>query len=256
MDSSITYEQPLNEQMRICLRLEHLFNQLKDHIGDTTTSGSRIAMSALLKTLNVIDRPDLKSKLNQMLTQQATTLAQLEHADNVDSTKLSTVLAKLDRLIDALHKTEHKIGHRLRGNAFLNQIRAQLNNPAGPNNFSAPAFALWLRQPSEVRTRDLSIWASEFEQLGTTVQTLLHLTRDSSPSQTRLAKSGFYQQALDPSLPCQMIRVTVPMAKSTYPEISVGKHRLVIRFLQPHYLGEQASQLNEPLTFELSCCRA
>ncbi|WP_280123488.1 cell division protein ZapD [Coxiella endosymbiont of Ornithodoros amblus] len=68
--TTITYEQPLNEPMRICLRLEHLFRQLHEHISEPALAASHLAMLALLKALNVIDRPDLKTKLTQTLTQQ------------------------------------------------------------------------------------------------------------------------------------------------------------------------------------------
>ncbi len=63
----IVFEQPLNEQMRICLRLEQLFKQLKESMSQSSISASKIALTALLKIISVVDRPDLKSKLTQTM---------------------------------------------------------------------------------------------------------------------------------------------------------------------------------------------
>src|SRR6056297_3297642 len=104
----ITYEQPLNEHIRLCLRLEHLFERCREHIADKTASGSRIAITALLKVLNVVDRPDLKTKLSQVLSQQVGSLAQLEQSPRVDAYKLQQALTHLDQLLKTLHQTKTK----------------------------------------------------------------------------------------------------------------------------------------------------
>jgi cell division protein ZapD len=252
----ITYEQPLNEPIRICLRLEHLFQQLHDHLKKSTTADSHLAMIALLKTLNVIDRPDLKPKLTQTLTQQATALAQLEHSPQVDANKLRDLLARLDKLIEHLHQTHGKIGEDLRQNLFLNQIRLHLHNPAGPCNFNTPGYSLWLHQAPEKRISDLQRWTSAFDQLQSVVSTILFITRDCASSQQTTAQQGLYQQTLDANLPCQLIRVKVPTTTHLYPEISAGIHRLVIRFLPLD--TQRASPIPptaENVNFVLSCCR-
>ena len=252
----IVYEQPFNEHMRIYLRLEHLFKQLHEKIPQPSTIGSRAAMLALLKILTVSDRPDLKPKLTQSIAQQATMLAQLEQFDQVDPTKLKTVLEKLDHSIDYLHRLHGKIGNSLRNNPFLNQIRLHLNHPAGPCDFSTPAYALWLKQSPEKRTHHLQQWASELSDLGSIVQTILQLTRTSASGQKIAAHKGFYHQSLDPGLPYQMVRVSLPTHLNIYPEISTGKHRLTIRFLllDPDHL-DQTQQLSDNLLFQLTCCR-
>jgi cell division protein ZapD len=59
----VIYEQPVNEHVRVCLRLEQLFNQTLHWMRGTSAWDSRAAISALLEILNVLDRPDLKAKL-------------------------------------------------------------------------------------------------------------------------------------------------------------------------------------------------
>src|SRR3990167_2925247 len=159
MTSFITYEQPLNENVRLCLRLEHLFNQIHYYLKFDSPNNSRLALETLLKTVDVSDRPELKSKLIQSLNQQAAALAQLEQFPAVDREKLHSILHKLDCLTDALHRSGHvKIGEALRQNVFLKQIRFQINNPAGACDFNSPAYSLWLHLPDERRRADLLHW--------------------------------------------------------------------------------------------------
>ncbi len=253
---TITYEQPLKEHMRICLRLEHLFTQLKNHMMDPGIDSSKMSLAAILKTLDVINRPDLKSKLTQCLTQHATTLAQLEQFSQVDPERLKEILGKLDQLIASLHNNHNRIGERLNNNVFLKQLRLNLGNPGGTCAFANPAYALWLRKSGTERLKDLQIWAEEFKELSDIVDIILNLTRKSTPSQTIIAEDGFYHQKLNPALPCEMIRVNVSTTLGVFPEFSVGRHRLTIRFLIPNYQDNgHPNQLHEDIEFELSCCR-
>lgn len=254
-DDIIIYEQPLNEHIRVCLRLEHLFEQVLIHIDNTNEWASRTAILTLLETVNVIDRPDLKAKLTKALTQHAATLTQLEVLPQVDNLKLKTILADLDKLIDQLYATQGKIGQNLRSNEFLNTIRQHLYNPGGAVNFSNPALQLWLQKPSVNRISDLKIWFKEFDLIRDVVNILLQLTRQSSLPSEKYADKGFYQQALDPRALCEMVRVAVSMDANLYPEISVGRHRLSVRFLEPncHDIG-RSKQCDYNIKFKLTCC--
>lgn len=253
--NTITYEQPLNETIRICLRLEYLFNELYEHLHSPTTATSQIAINALLKIINVTDRPDLKTKLSSILHQQATSLAQLEQFPQVDHTKLANTLHELDRLIDALHHAPGKFGESLRLNAFLNQVRLQLNNPSGICEFSAPAYTLWLNQPSKQRIHDLKQWSHPFGLLHEIVSTLLHISRDSAGNQRLESEKDFYQQSLNPNLPCQLLRITIPAEYNIYPEMSVGKHRIAIRFKHLDPQSQGLTELQHHIQFWLACCR-
>jgi len=253
--TSITYELPLNDPMRICLRLEHLFKQLKYFTSKTEPSSSRSAILALVRILNVIDRPDLKSKLTQTLTQHATMLNQLRQSNHVDQQRLQQLLNNLNQQVDHLHQLQHKMGERLRKNEFLNQIRLRLNNPAGVCEHSSPMLELWLRCPAENRQRDLHAFSHEFENLHDIADIILTITRQCTPSKTVLAEKGYYQQTLEANAPCELIRVSVPTELGVYPEISAGKHRVIVRFLQAHFLSGSPQQATSHFQFQLSCCK-
>ncbi len=258
-DKTITFEQPLNEHIRVCLRLEHLFNYLHHNLQDQSSWGSRSVMTTLLEILNVIDRPDLKTKLAKALANHAVALNHLERSPQVNIQKLNEVLEELDTLIDSLHATQGKIGHALRENEFIKTIRQHSTNPGGACNFSTPTYYLWLEQPPQQRQLDLGVWLAELDQLHRIVQLLLQLTRNGSNSVWHVAEQGFYQQALDTKIDCQMIRVTIPQHPENhpqvYPEISVGRHRLSIYFHIPDFQDFSRSQKTPGnIEFKLTCC--
>jgi cell division protein ZapD len=246
----VIFEQPLNEHLRICLRLEQLSLQLQEYLDNQSTRGSEIALITLLRLVDVMDRPDLKSKLMQMLTQYATSLGQLERFPQVDSERLKAILKHLDRLTHQLNHLPGRIGEPLRTNDFLNQLRPQLANPGGIFLHHVPTFTLWLEQPYELRSRELSQWANALQPLPEIAHLVVDLVRSSAIPQTVTTENGFYHQSLD----CQLIRVAVPVRLGIYAEISASPKRVSIRFVKPNYLtGERPHQIAHPITFQLSC---
>jgi len=252
-DAKITFEQPLNEYIRICLRVEHLLHRVEASILGESAAESCTALEAILEILNVIDRPDLKSKITKALSQHAGVLTQLEQKMDVDHQKLQEILLELDQLVDSLYNLPDKIGQQLRTNTFLNTIRQYMANPGGASPFATPAYYLWLQQPANARIRDLLTWFADFEQLKAAVKLLLQLTRGSTRSEVLIAEHGFYQRSLDPRLTYHLVRVAVPSHLRVYPEISMGRHRLIVRFLELNVNDRGVQRLGD-VEFELTCC--
>src|SRR3990167_8780482 len=142
-NTMIVYELPLNDAIRICLRLENLFHQFDKTVSATTPLLTRNAMNAVLKILDVTDRPDIKSKLSQTLTQYTNTCSELIHSPQIDVKRLQTTLQKLENLNQYLHTHHTRIGENLRQNDFLYQIRSNLVNPGGVCDYRLPAYMLW-----------------------------------------------------------------------------------------------------------------
>lgn len=255
-DTLITFEHPVNEQVRLYLRLEHLFNELQKNLYKDDANAHKQALAGLLKIINVVDRPDLKSKLVQILTLNSTNLSQLKLAPEVNNTMLEEILAKLDQHITYLHNHKGKLGDTLRKNEFLSQIRLHLSNPAGLCENTLPPLRLWLSKPAEQRQHDLEQWCKPFNNLLNAISLLLKLIRQSTQTITAIAHQGFYQQQQDSSLPCELLRISVPASLNVFPEFSANKHRIIIRFLQPDlYGGRKPAQIKEDVEFYLRCCR-
>ncbi|MCX7121975.1 MAG: cell division protein ZapD [Gammaproteobacteria bacterium] len=252
----IIYEMPLNDAIRICLRLENLFQQFEKTAACTSLLNTKSAMNALLKILEVTDRPDIKSKLSQTLTQYATAWGQLVRSKQVDPQRLQSTLKKLDSLNHYLHTHHARIGEPLRQNDFLHQIRSNLANPGGACDYRLPAYMLWQNKAAGEKSKDLSLWIENFKPLLDITETLLQLTRESTPLQPAIAENGFHLQTLNPTTPCHLVRVALPSTTNLYPEFSAGKHRLSIHFSSPSYFGNgKPTQTQDAIPFQLACCK-
>lgn len=254
--NSIIFEQPLNEQVRTCLRIEHLTEQFNLSEPSISQWQTRDAMAALLKILCIVDRPDLKPKLTQALSQHATALSALETVPHVHTEKLSAVLDELDCTIDAMHAYQGKFGDSLRKNDFLNHIRMHINNPAGACDYATPDYSLWLKLPIETRNQHLREWFKELKLLIDVVNLHLRITRSSTPFKEVKAENGFFHKTLDASAPNLLLRIRVDHRYNCYPETSVGKHRIAIRFVEVNdFINGQSKQIGTDMAFAFACCK-
>ncbi len=249
----IIFEQPINEHIRVCLRLEHLFDQMFHWLHGTSSWDSRAALAALLEILNVLDRPDLKAKLVKELTRYSSLLSRFNETPHIDRTKLAAVLEDIEQTIHHLHNMQGRIAQHLRDNDFLISVRQHLLNPGGGCSFDVPIYHFWLQQPPSERIGQLTHWLGSLKIIHTAVSLALRLIRQSSAPQLHVAHAGFYQSALDSAASIQLIRVIVPYGAGVYPEISVGRHGVSIRFYRLD-LSERATQTTEDIRFHLTVC--
>ena len=252
-DNIIIYEQPLNELIRVCLRLEQLFHQIDHQITDTSAFGSRNVISAILNVLHLLDRPDLKAKLAKELTHQMSLLARLENTPEIDKTKLSELLKQLEELSRSFIDSNRKIGQNLREIELLSNLRLHLASPGGGCSFDIPVYYYWLQQSTEIRLATIKSWLSEFNSIRLANSLLLRLVREGSKSLPKTAQQGFYQELLDPQTNLRLVRVMISRDIPAYAEISVGRHFLGVRFFTPN-IQERPTQYMHDLQFWLSHC--
>lgn len=253
MPETIVYEQPLNEVIRASLRLEQLFIQLDRYMQDQTIAGVRQVMSLIISILYLVDRPDLKSKLAKELSQQLASLMKLNNSPDIDHAKFEEITAQLSFYSNNLIESSRKIGQRLREIELLNTLRLQLSHPGGACSFDMPLYHYWLNQPAEERQEILADWVTEFSEIRSAITLLLTLVRQHSHSEAKQAANGFYQEMLDPQSQLRMICLTIEKQYAAFPEISVGRHFLSVRFFVPT-THRVPVQYNGSVDFSLSYC--
>jgi cell division protein ZapD len=253
MNNAIIYEQPLNEIIRVCLRLEQLFQQLDHQLSDTTELGTRNAINFIINILHLLDRPDLKAKLAKELHHHLTNLQRYGDLPDVDSNKLSQLIQQLDELSRNLIESSGKIGHRIRDIELLNTLRMHLASPGGGCSFDTPLFHYWLQQPVKVRQTAMHDWLADFSQIRTAIELMLDLVRKNARVEEKTAIHGFHQELLDPQSNLRMIRIGIAKNIHAFPEISVGRHFLSARFFIPD-IEKRPSQYTENLIFWLAYC--
>jgi cell division protein ZapD len=253
IENATIYEQPLNEIIRVCLRLEQLFAQIDHQISDASILGTRNVVTAIINVLQLLDRPDLKTKLAKELTNQAAILMRLENTPQIDKVKLQSILKQLDELSRCFIDSSGKIGQPLREIELLNNLRLHLASPGGGCSFDIPVYYQWLNQSTEKRKETLRSWLTEFNNVKHATSLLLQLTREGSKVQQKKAEQGFHQELLDPQINLRLIRVAIPNTIVAYPEISIGRHFLSIRFFAPN-IHERPTQYFHNFDFWLSYC--
>lgn len=251
IENAIIYEQPMNELIRVCLRLEQLFHQVDHQSQDNSPLGARHVVLTIINLLQLLDRPDLKAKLAKEMGHHLSNLMRLENTPHIDHDKLRQLLRQLDDLIRILIDSNGKIAQNLREVELLNNLRLHLTTPGGGCSFDMPVYHYWLQQPVEKRQETIQSWLTEFTSIRATASLILQLVRDGTKAQERTADHGFYQELLDPQLNLRLIRVALPHGIPAHPEISVGRHFLSIRFYSP-CIKDRPVQFPDNLSFWLA----
>ena len=249
-----TYEQPLNERIRMCLRVEtlmHRFHYFEALKGDWSAYN---AILNILELTSLLERGDLKQELMKELERQHSALQALSKHQGIDHSKLDLVLSKQKHSLDRVHRLDGKLGEHLKRVDFLLGIKQRTSIPGGSCDFDLPQLRFWLNQTHEQRLADLKEWAAPYCELEEVIELVLSSIRDSATAKTVIAENGFYQQSLDTRQPTQLIRISVDAGKLIYPEISAGKHRYSVRFMQPGPGDKPPAQVKENVEFELARC--
>lgn len=253
MNDLVLYEFPLNERIRVFMRLEQLFQQSDHFMKGNSIWDSRAVISTLLEILTIFGRNDLKSEILKELDRHAGVLAKMASSQKIDSAKLEKVLCTLDQISGELYSTTGKIGQSMIDNELFKCISQRSSIPGGTYAFDLPAYHYWLQQDEARRRQDLEQWLRPFTLIRTSIGLLLDLIRQSSTPTKEQAHGGFFQKTLDHSLPFQLLRVGLSCSQPYFAEISGGKHRFTIRFMHA-YTSERPSQSDEDVEFQLTCC--
>lgn len=250
--TGLIYEQPLNERMRMLLRLEHLFDQLHHYLSGDSPWDNRKTITTLIDILNLLERADLKTELMKELDRLSVSLTRLKVQPDVDTQQLDVILQDLQHHHDIVKHIPGRLGDELRFDLLISSVKQRMAIPGGSCCFDLPAFHYWLAKPHAERSKQLKSWIKVLEPIESTVRLLLELIRSSAYTETATAKSGFYQKMLEAAAPCQIIRVRMN-GDPAYPEISGGKHRISIRFLSLDD-AHKTDVLQNEIHFEIGCC--
>ena len=100
--------------------------------------------------------------------------------------------------------------------------------------------------------RDLDAWRADIKPFTDAIALYLRLLRASVEPQMAEARGGIY--IATPPGPCQLIRVLVAQQTGVYPEISAGKHRCTVRFMNARDAGARAQQTTADVSFQIQFC--
>ncbi len=167
------FEQPLNERIRMCLRVETLMRRFQYF---ETLKGDWSAYSAMLTVLELtalLERGDLKQELMKELERQHAALTPMTNVQGIDHSKLELILSKQKDALDRMHRFDGKLGEHLKRNDFLLGIKQRTSIPGGSCDFDIPQLRFWLNRDHEQRVSDLRAWAAPYRALEEVINLIL-----------------------------------------------------------------------------------
>ena len=225
------FEQPLNERIRMFLRIENLVEKLLQFQAVENDMQSHQAVLSILEITALVERGDIKQEIIKELDRQHKALEQLISHQGVDKSRLELTLSKLKNALNKMHAMDGKLGEHLKRSDFLLSIKQRAAIPGGSCDFDLPQLRYWLNRDFSLRLMDIKRWSSPYIAIHEYLQLVLNIIRDSGHPEKVIAKKGFFQEALDTSQPNQLMRIEMPLSGDLFPEISAGKHRYSILFL-------------------------
>jgi len=250
----ITYELPLSERIRTFLRLEDLFEQMQHFAQYDGEWQNRAELSCLLDILALSSRMDLRSEITKEIERLTKRLVIFLQNPNVDNHKLKTTIDQLGQLNHTLISSSGRVDQVLNQVDLLKSLAQRNSIPGGSCDFDLPAYHFWLNKPLAERLRYTQSWTANLEPIKQSINLLLQFIRSSASPSNKKALAGFYQQSLDSSHPAQLLRVSLHRDSAYFAEISGGKHRFSIRFMQPSD-NDRPSQTSNDIDFSLHICQ-
>jgi cell division protein ZapD len=248
----ITYEYPLNERIRILMRMEDLFAKYSHFVALNAALDHHAALLALFEILEVA-RGDLKSDLIQELERQRHTLEALRNNPSVKSDALEEVLSNIVATVAQLQALSGKLGQHLRDNEWLMSIKQRACIPGGVCEFDLPSYHYWLSLDPTARRDNLREWMAPFQALNNAIVIVLKILRDSGQATHRVATQGAYQQMASGRI-AQMLRVALDESLPCFPEISANKYAINIRFTALGTGAERPKACDTSIEFDLTLC--
>ncbi|BCG64630.1 MAG: cell division protein ZapD [Methyloprofundus sp.] len=250
----ISYEFPLNERMRVFIRLEQLFLQLDHFFAGTSIWDKRVTVNILVDVLQIFSRHDLKAETLKELERHSNRFNQLSTHEGVDTSRLRKILDDLNVISKTLYAINGKLDLSGMESDLFKSITQRSSIPGGTCSFDLPSYHYWLEQSEDVQNQDFQMWIGQFSAIRTAIDLILNFIRLSGNTVEETAVNGFYQTTLEQTQPYQIIVAKLPRTTPYFVEISGGKHRISCRFMSSAAGNARPKQANVDVKFQLMHC--
>ena len=254
MENTIIYEQPLNERIRTFLRLEYLFDTFSERLESDSIQNTRDGISTLIDISELLSRFDVKSEIIKELEKHGSHLKKLINNPNVDQQQLSPILDDIEYQSHQLHNPDYQPGKIFNSHELIMAVKQRSVITGGGCNFDLPGYHHWLNRSVDDRKQLVDYLYTDLAVIDKSIRLCLMIVRNSSGFSEKVASNGFYQQTLDANSPAQMLRILLQKNEDCFPEVSAGKHRFSIRFMQIVQPEQRPQKIADDLHFHLGCC--
>ena len=244
------YEHPLNEKVRLLMRLELIFNELAAFRDVSKIENVQPFFKFLFDCVEVLERNDIRPTLSHYLDLLERNMLRWSSHPEIHDESLQENLKAAVSLQNEI-ASMNKACQKLKEDKFLMSLRPRFGIAGGSCEFDLPQLHFWIRKPVEQRLADVESWFSFFAPLKQALDFSLLFLRESSVFSTKSAENAFYQDSCDDTV--SLLRVRYDLDLGCFPTISGSKHRYSISFMAPDsaYVKKAVS---DTIEFELATC--
>lgn len=254
-DRRATYEHPLNERIRLFLRLEWLFLHNRDLSQATGTGALHARIAHLLDLGTLLQRGDVRKEILREFERVQMIWNQLRSLPHLDAERLDQLLVEFSEKTRALLDPQERLGDGLKNCELLNLVKSKSVLPGGSTDFDVPAYGRFLQLDLATRQAALNSWYGELAPIETAVHFYLKLLRESADFVDRVAPNGGHEEDLTPLATTSLIRIALEPGCDYFPEVSANRHRLFIRFLTQPNLCERPVPIKTAVRWRIQHCQ-
>ena len=248
------YEQPLNERMRLFMRLESMFTQMKNfHHADEYYS-IQLFLDALFDVLDFLHRYEIRSEIIKELQRYRSAIERGTLHLETQQDSGGELMEKIDFSLNEAHELNFNMISALRENELLNSMRQRNFNQSGNCLFEVPAYQFWLIKQANRDNPFLVRCYEMFHPIIRAIVLILRMVRDSAQMESVCADNGMFLRSLNSQIRNQMIRIHMNAQDAVFPRISGDKHRFAVRFLSQDSPENRAEQSKTSLCFGVQIC--
>lgn len=211
---------------RIALRLEFLFKTINQACNESHELIHRFALKHIIEIVDVIEKPELKSRFLKELIR-------IEHVLKKNTFIDNKVL--LDNLVTQIHSLNHSsggFGNPIHKDEFLKTLRLIHHPNTKECEFNSPHLVLWFDLDPLVRQKAIIQWMKHLKDLEQTVMIYLSLLRESTQYIPITAYNGFYQHNVSPKSVNHLILLKMDKTMGITPKLQLGHHNVTIRLYE------------------------
>lgn len=250
------YEQPLNERIRLLMRLESMFGQMRLFHKAGDYYEIQLFLDALFDVLDFLHRYEIRSELIKELQRYKSMLARCDSEYKPTPCSCESLDTDIERHLEEIHEINFNLISALRENELFNSLRQRSFHKSGNCLFEVPAYQFWLSQRDQSENVFLRDCYERFLPIERCVELILHLVRTGSEEVQMACDDAMFVKTLDNHRTNQMIRIHMPDGVDIFPRVSGDRHRFAIRFMKQDDPMSRAYQVNTPVTFGLQICAA
>lgn len=232
-----TFELAVSESSRFCLKLENIFNNIRYYLNQRGSDSRHLSLEAVFDLMQVLDRPDARSRLVYLLKWILDYLDDLNDKKYIDSQRIKVLKESFLSDLEYVHAVASRFGGNLFEDALLMQLRSYVSVHGQYAYHMSALCQAWKDQDDSLIFKMFQRWIEPLLPLERLITRIMRFMREHYKSHIIDADNGFAKWESSLSETIFMLAVVTP--NHILPVASVGPKFISITFYIPSW-GEDS----------------